>query len=579
MINSNLDLNDKRQKLNKLLGEFLSETSSDFMKISALVKDDPELKKGIENLYKKLLDYNKKISASSQSFIQAFEIFEKELNKLKIEKKRLEKLYSSGILFQSETDMRKLMQVSIETVTKELCADHGFIVLVDNNFQVDNIVGVNLDPENDPEHKEFSNTIIKNTLTSAKPLKIDNMQNASDYACHESVVSLGLTAAVSVPLKNNDEILGVVYIDRRNQTEAFKDSDLTFLISFANQIVKGMIVSLEISSLEQKIAHKDSEDYKNLRLNFRSDDIIGTGKKLFSVLKLASKVSKSDVSILLLGENGTGKDLLARAIHNNGPRSEKPFVSINCGAIPGDLLESELFGFESGAFTGANKSKPGKLEIANGGTVFLDEIGEMNINLQAKILRVLQNREFERLGSVETKQIDVRFIAATNRNIAEMLADKTFREDLYYRLKVIEIKIPPLRERREDISELINFFIEKHSDADQNFEITNNALNALIGYDWPGNIRELENTIQRAIILAKSNKIDVEDLPAEILGNDFQLQNFDYDLTLSEAENDFRRMYISKIIKQTDSKAEAAKVLGINRSHLHKLISQLNINN
>jgi transcriptional regulator with PAS, ATPase and Fis domain len=314
-----------------------------------------------------------------------------------------------------------------------------------------------------------------------------------------------------------------------------------------------------------------------LRSQFNYDRIIGSSRKLYEILKLSAKVAESDASVLLLGENGTGKDLLAQAIHENSPRKEKPFVAVNCGAIPADLLESELFGYETGAFTGAIKSKPGRLETADGGTIFLDEIGEMTINLQAKLLRVIQTREIERLGGITSKKINVRFIAATNKDISEMIADKLFREDLYYRLKVIEIKLPSLRERKDDIEELAKFFLLKHSESGSGYTINDEALDVLEQYSFPGNIRELENIIQRSVILSKTNEITIEDLPPEIVDLKEDTVSATLEKTLSEAEEEFRKLYIGKILKKVKSKSDAAKILGINRSHLHKLLSQLGI--
>jgi len=373
-------------------------------------------------------------------------------------------------------------------------------------------------------------------------------------------------------------VLGAVYLDRRNRDNAFRDRDLVFLLSFAKQIVRGLEISLEISSLEKKLLSEAIVKFDDLRKEFKCEKIIGTSKKLFDVLKIAAKISATDASVVLLGENGTGKDLLARAIHENSRRAEKPFVTIDCGSIPADLLESELFGYESGAFTGAVKPKPGKLEMADGGTLFFDEIGEMSINLQAKILRVLQTREFERLGSVLTRKIDVRILCATNRNINEMIAQGKFREDLYYRLKVIELTMPPLRERREDIKELSEYFLTKHSES-QSFTIAEEALEVLEEYPWPGNVRELENVILRCVVLSKDNEIELNDLPPELLekiSNDPVIKT---GKTLLDAETEFRRMYILRTLRKTNSKSEAAQLLGINRTHFYKLLSQLGIEN
>lgn len=237
-----------------------------------------------------------------------------------------------------------------------------------------------------------------------------------------------------------------------------------------------------------------------------------------------------------------------------------------------------MFGYESGAFTGANKSKPGRLESSDGGTVFLDEIGEMSVNLQAKLLRVIQTKEIERLGSVDSKKIDVRFIAATNQDISKMIEEKRFREDLYYRLKVIEINIPPLRERKEDVEDLVHYFLEKYSKDGRKLSITDDAVEILELYNWPGNIRELENVIQRAVILCPNSEIKIENLPAEIIDDKESVSNTAEERTLSEAETEFRKRFILRVLRKTESKSEAAKVLGINRSHLHKLLTQLDIN-
>jgi transcriptional regulator with PAS, ATPase and Fis domain len=240
-------------------------------------------------------------------------------------------------------------------------------------------------------------------------------------------------------------------------------------------------------------------------------------------------------------------------------------------------LESELFGYESGAFTGATKSKPGKLELADGGTVFFDEIGEMSVNLQAKLLRVIQTKELERLGSVQTKKVDIRILAATNRNIQDMISSGSFREDLYYRLKVFELTIPPLRERREDILELAEYFIKQFSLENQVYALSDEALEVLELYSWPGNVRELENVIQRALVLAKTTIIQTSDLPPELLAQQIDEPMIKLGKNLLDAETEFRRWYIIKTLRKAKSNTEAAQMLGINRTHFYKLLAQLDI--
>ncbi len=569
---------DKRQNINKQLGDFISKISADFMEISQAIKtdfDQGKALKEIDLLFRKIIEFNRKFTREIDSLFDENEKTQNEITKLKHERDQLGTLYTSGILFQSETEMVKLLEKAVNTVVKELRADEGFIVLVNENAEIENIVAKNMEPEAGGA-KELSTTIIKNAIKNSNPLQLNDISKETEFASKHSVVKLGLTSAICVPLISNNTVYGAVYLDRRNKQNPFKDGDLTFLISFAKQIVRGIEVSKEINSLEEKLNEKPQLEFQKLRKEFISDDMIGTGKKLFDVLNLASKVSGTDASVFILGENGTGKELLAKAIHENSKRANEPFVAVNCGAIPNDLLESELFGYESGAFTGASKSKPGRLEMADGGTIFLDEIGEMNINLQAKLLRIIQTKEIERLGSVTTSKIDVRFIAATNKDISKMIEEKLFREDLYYRLKVIEIVVPPLRERIEDVEVLVNHFMKKHSPGDNEFIISDEALNVLENYDWPGNIRELENVIQRGIILSKSNIISVEDLPPEIIDEE-KNELYKNEKSLNDAEADFRKMYIMKILRKARSKSEAAQILGINRSHLHKLISQLNI--
>lgn len=575
-----MDLSEKRQALNKNLGDFVSRTSEDFMNLTSSIKSiesgSTALKK-VDSLFRKLMEYNRQVTKEINAIFDSYESLNDKLVNMERERNRLERLYSSGILFQSETEMKALMEKAIDTVIKELSADEGFIVLLNDTGGIEEVVAKNMDPEKNSSAKELSTTIIKNTINNLKPVQLSDIKSEIEFSSKHSIISLGLTAAMCVPLISGNKVYGAVYLDRRNKEEAFVDYDLTFLIAFAKQIVKGIEVSKEINELEEKLIEKPHAEFKQLRKQFVSEDMIGTGKKLFNVLKIASKVSNTDASIFILGENGTGKELLARAIHENSARSSKPFVAVNCGAIPADLLESELFGYESGAFTGAVKSKPGRLEMADSGTVFLDEIGELSFNLQAKLLRVIQTREIERLGGISSKKIDVRFISATNKNITQMISEKEFREDLYYRLKVIEIIIPPLRERKEDIEELAKYFLTKYSSTDSEYEISQEALTVLESYNWPGNIRELENVIQRGVILCKSNRINIEDLPSEII-DEKQNEIISSEKNLNDAETEFRKMYILKILRQANSKSQAAQILGINRSHLHKLLTQLEIN-
>jgi transcriptional regulator with GAF, ATPase, and Fis domain len=570
---------ETQQIFQKKFGESVSKISTAFLEISSEMRNggiNTDIPRKIDRLFKIYLESNHTLNHEINRLTDQLSQADKINVQLREEKRKLEVLYSSGILFTSETEMRGLMETAIDTVLKELEADCGFIVLADEQGNPDSVFAKNMDPGDDAEAMEMSSSVIKNTIEASKPLQVDETSANNDFANKTSILRLGISSVICVPLVTNKKVLGAVYLDRRNKEKPFTQADMVFLLSFAKQIVRGFEISVEISNLEKKLLTESIERFDDLRREFRSDKIIGTSRNLFDVLKIAAKISSTDASVVLLGENGTGKDLLAKAIHENSRRSDKPFVTIDCGSIPVDLLESELFGYESGAFTGATKSKPGKLEMADGGTLFFDEIGEMNINLQAKLLRVIQTKELERLGSVNTKKIDVRIVCATNKNISDLISQGKFREDLYYRLKVIELTLPPLRERREDIAELIEYFLIKHS-TEKKFVIEQEAVEVLEDYNWPGNVRELENVILRCVVLAKDDVIKVVDLPQELIDKREDDLTVRPGKTLLDAENEFRRMYIIKTLRKVSSKSEAANLLGINRTHFYKLLSQLKI--
>jgi len=314
----------------------------------------------------------------------------------------------------------------------------------------------------------------------------------------------------------------------------------------------------------------------------RYENIVGTSSAMRSVFGLITKVIATDVTVLICGESGTGKELIAQAIHYNSTRKDKPFVKLNCVAIPEGLLESELFGHEKGSFTGAVAQKAGKFELANGGTILLDEIGDMTLATQSKILRVLQEREFERVGGTHTIKIDVRVIAATNKNLAETVQRKQFREDLYYRLNVFSINVPPLRERKEDIPFLVEHFLNSNSQRlGRRFEgLTKEAMDCLIAYEWPGNVRELENYIERAVVMADSETIGHECLPLHLqsLNNkpSFTLPDRvnDLDNTLASVET---QIITDTLHKTAGLQSKAAKMLGISERSLWHRVKKLRI--
>jgi len=330
--------------------------------------------------------------------------------------------------------------------------------------------------------------------------------------------------------------------------------------------------ALERQRLKRKVQVLSEEVGQRYRL------IIGASPKMIHVAELAKKAASSNATLMLLGESGTGKEIFARNIHSWSERKDKPFVTINCVGLSKELLESELFGHEQGAFTGAHQRKRGKLELADGGTVFFDEIGDISQELQAKLLRFLQEREFERVGGVTPISVDVRVIAATNRNLEVALEKGLFREDLYHRINVVPLSLPPLRERKKDIPLLSQYFLRKYSTATRRNvnEITKEAQERLVAYDWPGNVRELANVIERAVVLGSGPTVALENLPSRIVTRE-PTASSDI-LSYREGVNAARRELIVKALSRTQgNRSAAAKVLGLEAKYLLKLMKSLQI--
>jgi two-component system, NtrC family, response regulator AtoC len=333
----------------------------------------------------------------------------------------------------------------------------------------------------------------------------------------------------------------------------------------------------KIGNLAEYQSLKKENEYLRSKLEdkFNFSKIIGKNKKMFEMYNLIKDISETNATVLILGESGTGKELIANAIHFNSDRAKKPFVKVNCAVLSENLLESELFGHIKGSFTGAIRDKIGRFEQADGGTFFLDEIGDISLNMQVKLLRVLQEGEFERVGDLTTRKVNVRIIAATSRNLQEMMKTGEFRQDLYYRLNVIPITVPSLRERRDDIPLLLDHFIKKFSDSFKKeiLEISDAAMQLLMNYSWPGNIRELENFIERTVILNKNNEITIDQIPDHVKSksNDgfdsedpFQL---DYNKSLTDMVDHYEKGLITEALNQYDgNKLKTASALQIHRS-------------
>jgi formate hydrogenlyase transcriptional activator len=353
----------------------------------------------------------------------------------------------------------------------------------------------------------------KRALETLKPAVVNKADRSElPVEVYDELVAEGLKSSCLFPLINRGRALGILSILRTTETP-FSPEDVDFLSRASGQIaiaIENALAYHEISELKDKLAQEKLYLEEEIRGEMNFENIVGNSPTLKHVLELVETVAPNDSTVLLLGETGTGKELIARAIHDRSRRKDRTFVKMNCAAIPTGLLESELFGHEKGAFTGAIAQKVGRLDLADQGTLFLDEVGDIPIEIQPKLLRALQEREFERLGSTHTRKVNVRLVAATNCDLEEMIAKKEFRSDLYYRLNVFPIRIPPLRERKEDIPLLVSYFVQKFAKQMQKRieGISAAVMKGLTAWEWPGNIRELENFIERAVILTRSKSLE-----------------------------------------------------------------------
>ncbi len=403
-----------------------------------------------------------------------------------------------------------------------------------------------------------------------------NEIEAFDSVTSRLMMAEGVRSLVCMPLITHDRALGTLSLASLRDS-AFQQGDVDLLAQVASQVaiaVENALAFQEIAELKNKLAQEKLYLEDEIRSEMNFDEIIGESAPVRAVLKQVETVAPTDSTVLITGETGTGKELIARAIHNLSPRRERTFVKVNCAAIPTGLLESELFGHERGAFTGAIAQRIGRFELADGGTIFLDEIGDIPLELQPKLLRVLQEQEFERLGSTHTTHVDIRLVAATNRNLAEMVAARTFRSDLYYRLRVFPILMPPLRDRQGDIPSLVRYFVEKHARRmNRKVEtIPAETLEQLVHYPWPGNIRELENLMERAVIVSPGPVLRV---PLSELRSG--VEALDESLTLRAAERD----HILKALEVTKwvlaGPRGAAMRLGMKRTTLQSKMRKLGI--
>jgi Nif-specific regulatory protein len=467
-----------------------------------------------------------------------------------ISKNQFDTLYQISQILSSAHYKEDFIQETLDLIIKVINAERGLFVKYEEDNEFTIIAARNIEKENIEDISAFSSGVIKTVIEKKAPCLYHDAQSDPSMSQFQSIQIHNIKSVLGVPIMRAGKVWGVILVDSRINRKEFTEENLIFLDFFSN------IVSL---SLEKIIKYEEIEDENiilrnQLQATKHIPEIIGESAAMQTLATLIHKVARTEATVLLLGESGTGKELVARAIHTLSPRSEKPYLAQFCGSIPDTLLESELFGYKRGAFTGANTDKKGLFEVAHNGTFFLDEIADISLALQAKLLRVLQNKEIMRLGDTQVIKVSVRVVAATNKDLKQLSKEGKFREDLFYRLNVFPIRIPPLRERRGDIPLLAEYIIKKFSE--QNVHISSSSMKLLEDYGWPGNVRQLENVLQRAIILCGD---DGKILPEHII-----MEEDSEEINFSGTLKEFEKILMLKRLKEfSGNRTLTAKSLGV----------------
>ena len=464
------------------------------------------------------------------------------------------KLYDFSERLMQKRELGELLDTLMDLVIEITTADKGFLILMEGDT-LDVKVARNLRRENIADAvSQLSDSIVAKVVAARRPLIISDAMHDREFAAAKSVMQLRLSSVICVPLLDRGRLIGLIYVGNDSIVNLFQETTMRVLTVFAAQA--SLIIANAILLNELRLDNRTLAE----RLEaVRFGEIVGTSPPMQAVYRKVEKIAPTDISVLITGETGTGKELIAREIHTRSPRAGKPFVTINCGAIPENLLESELFGHVKGAFTGAIANKQGKFQAADGGTLFLDEVGEMPLELQVKLLRAIQERVVVRVGDTRSESVDIRILTATNRDLEKEIAGGRFREDLYYRLNVVNLQLPPLRARGEDVIVIARYLLSRYTrEFDAKVKgFSPNATVALRKHAWPGNIRELENRIKKAIVLAESTVIGPDDLG-------LTADSLPAILTLAEAKDKFQRDYINEILAvNAGNRTKTARDLGV----------------
>lgn len=506
------------------------------------------------------------------------ESLQQRITDLEARLKDYEQLYKILDAISSSLQVEEILKQIIELSLQLCSADQGSILIVGSMARQEVKTIIREGQSEDVKLDHYLNNLIagwisqyKKPLLSARLSEVFGQKNIKSG--YESIASV-----LGIPIVNSQDgkIIGVVNLISEREDHQFGDRELQLmhiLAAHCSRLIRN-------ARLHEQLFNETLRLKKEVQDKYAFQGIIGNSEKMQAVFSLLERVASTDVGVLLEGESGTGKERIARALHYGGSRKDAPFVAVDCGALPANLLESELFGYIKGAFTGASQDRIGLIEEANGGTLFLDEIGNMPPELQSKFLRTIQEKEIRPVGATKVRRIDVRIIAAASQNLEEKVKEGTFRRDLYYRLNVVRISLPPLRERKEDIAILANHFLqqmnERYSKKIRGFRPE--IIQRLEVYSWPGNIRELEHAIERAVVLCESNQFSNKDFPFLESPPPFISEELFQPRALQDALNEFKKQYIGKLLQHTaGNQSKAAEILKIQRTYLNRLIKELEV--
>ncbi len=467
-------------------------------------------------------------------------------------------------------DINELLNHIMDAAMEALGAERGFILLKtdesDDEFTV--VTARNISNENIDYLRGYSSSVVNRVLKTGQALISVDAQTDERFAGAESIVMQQIKSVICTPLIHNGKVMASIYMDSRAAVRQFDEESLDFLKAFAVQAT----IALQNARLFEQLQSENKKLKRQISISNAFPEIIGKSEPILRILELIRDVADTSASVLIEGESGTGKELVARALHVHSSRKGKAFIPIFCGSLGEHLLESELFGHKKGAFTGATENKRGLFEEADGGTLFLDEIADISPTIQTKLLRVLQEGEFKRVGENQIRKADVRILAATNKDLWDEVQKGNFREDLYYRLNVINIKMPPLRERRSDIPLLAEHFLRKYArkNGKKIKGFTRQAYRLLQEYDWPGNVRELENAIERAVILCRS---------AEIEADLFRFRRTESKMPIGKTLKEITHYAVMETMKMTGgNRTRTAEILGVSRRWLHYHLKEWGLN-